>query len=151
MILINILITKKNRLNANKNIFIANKNILITNKNILITKKEYIDYKYEHINYKYEYIYYKYKYIDYIYENIEKYIDYKSDQGLHTTLKYIHRILEDSIYNLAFANLVAKMGPKPKKKSLDNSLNTSLEEMDSETTVKEQASHQGFLYKDLGK
>jgi len=42
---------------------------------------------------------------------------------------------------------VAKMGPKPKK-SLDNSLNTSLEEMDSETTVKEQASHQGFLYKD---
>ena len=70
-----------------------------------------------------------------------------SIQGLHTTLKYIHRILEDSRYNLAFANLVAKMGPKPKK-SLDNSLNTSLEEMDSETTVKEQVSHQGFLYKD---
>jgi len=34
------------------------------------------------------------------------------------------------------------------KKSLDNSLDTSLEEMDSETTVKEQVSHQGFLYKD---
>ena len=39
------------------------------------------------------------------------------------------------------------MGPKPKK-FLDNSLDTSLEEMDSETTVKEQVSHQGFLYKD---
>jgi len=62
-------------------------------------------------------------------------------------LKYIHSNLEDSRYNLAFANLVAEMGPKPKK-SLDNSLNTSLEEMDSETTVEEQASLQGFLYKD---
>ena len=39
------------------------------------------------------------------------------------------------------------MGPKSKK-SLDKSLDTSLEEMDSETTVKEQASHQGFLYND---
>jgi len=48
---------------------------------------------------------------------------------------------------------VAKMGPKPKK-SLDNSLATSLDETDSETIVKEQASNQGFFFKriqDLGK
>jgi len=42
--------------------------------------------------------------------------------------------MEDSRYNLPFANLVAKMGPKSNE-VLDNSLDTTLEEMDSETTV----------------
>ena len=54
--------------------------------------------------------------------------------------------MEDSRYNLPFANLVVKMGPKSNE-VLDNSLDTTLDEMDSETTVQKQASHQGFLYK----
>ena len=55
--------------------------------------------------------------------------------------------MEDARYNLPIANLVAEMGPKSNE-VLDNSLDTTLEEMNSETTVKKQASYQGFLYKD---
>ena len=55
--------------------------------------------------------------------------------------------MEDARYNLPIANLVAKMGPKSSE-VLDNSLDTTLEEMVSETAIKKQARYQGFLYKD---